>query len=460
MSIAPVVLWTDGFIFLLFLSVLIYIRIIIKHEHLKEPWRKVFTRPSAVVAVMILLFYVVIALIDSLHFQKNLSEESSQEATYSSQVSSMLDGLLPPLMLKQEKSYSSPLASRLYQKDQDPEGARLLHAPYYLNHGVDNVRMDVSLRIIMGIALGVIAWIGIAVALLSYLVMKYREPFGKIVREISNQHLDIPWRLILICLLFVCVAVTTLLSVADGHHLLGTDKVGQDILYQCLKSIRTGLLIGTLTTLFMLPFALAFGTIAGYFGGLFDDAIQYLYTVLSSIPAVLLIAATILSMQIYIGNHESSFPTIAARADARLLALCLILGITGWTNLCRIVRAETMKLREANFVQVAVGLDVDHLKIIWRHIVPNVMPLVMITLVIDFSSLVLAEAVLSYVGVGVDPTTISWGNMINSARLELTREPIVWWPLVSAFIFMLGLVLSANIFADAVRDAFDPRLEE
>lgn len=74
--------------------------------------------------------------------------------------------------------------------------------------------------------------------------------------------------------------------------------------------------------------------------------------------------------------------------------------------------------------------------------------------------LVLAEAVLSYIGVGVDPTTLSWGNMINSARLELAREPIVWWPLVSAFIFMFTLVLSANFFADALRDAFDPRLRQ
>ena len=95
-----------------------------------------------------------------------------------------------------------------------------------------------------------------------------------------------------------------------------------------------------------------------------------------------------------------------------------------------------------------------------RHILPNVMHLVLITVVLDFSLLVLAEAVLSYVGVGVDPSTDSWGNMINSARLEMAREPIVWWSLTSAFVFMFGLVLAANLFADAVRDAFDPRLRK
>jgi peptide/nickel transport system permease protein len=92
-----------------------------------------------------------------------------------------------------------------------------------------------------------------------------------------------------------------------------------------------------------------------------------------------------------------------------------------------------------------------------RHIVPNVMHLVLITLVLSFSELILYEAVLTYVGVGVDPSMISFGTMINSARLEMAREPMVWWSLAAAFVFMLALVLAANLFADAVRDAFDPR---
>ena len=142
----------------------------------------------------------------------------------------------------------------------------------------------------------------------------------------------------------------------------------------------------------------------------------------------------------------------------RLLALCFILAITGWADLCRFLRGETLKLREMEFVQAAQALGVKKMTIILRHIIPNVFHIVIITLVLDFSVLVLAEAVLSYVGVGVDPTTMSWGNMINSSRLELAREPVVWWPLLAALITMFGLVLAANVFADAVRDAFDPYL--
>jgi len=198
--------------------------------------------------------------------------------------------------------------------------------------------------------------------------------------------------------------------------------------------------------------------LAGYFRGWVDDVIQYLYTTLSSIPGVLLISAAILVLQVYIENHPQLFPTLTERADARLLALCLILGVTSWASLCRLLRGETLKIREQEYVQASRALGVGRFRIILRHVMPNVMHIVLITLVLDFSMLVLAEAVLSYVGVGVDPTTMSWGNMINSSRLQLAREPIVWWPLLAAFIFMFILVLAANLFEDAVRDSLDPRL--
>jgi peptide/nickel transport system permease protein len=132
--------------------------------------------------------------------------------------------------------------------------------------------------------------------------------------------------------------------------------------------------------------------------------------------------------------------------------------VTSWTGLCRLLRGETLKLRELEYIQAAQAFGVSDLRIIARHILPNLMHIVIIALVMDFSSLVLAEAVLSYVGIGVDPTMISFGTMINNARMELAREPMVWWSLAAAFVFMFILVLAANLLADAVRDAFDPRL--
>ena len=136
----------------------------------------------------------------------------------------------------------------------------------------------------------------------------------------------------------------------------------------------------------------------------------------------------------------------------------MILGITSWTGLCRLIRAEVLKLRAIEYVQAADAFGIGRVTIMLRHLVPNVMHIVLISIVLRFSGLVLTEAVLAYVGIGVDPSMQSWGNMINQARLELAREPVVWWNLLAALIGMLGLVLSANLFGDAVRDALDPRL--
>lgn len=243
------------------------------------------------------------------------------------------------------------------------------------------------------------------------------------------------------------ISETTYSAPVFPAHPLGTDKVGRDVLYSALKSIRTGLIIGTLTTLITLPFAIFFGLCAGYFRGWVDDIIQYVYTTLSSVPAVLLIAAMILVLQ----------SRIEQNADLRLLVLCGALGITRWISLCRVIRAETLKLREAEFVQAAIALGVRPLTIVRRHIFPNLRHIILMSIILDFSGLVLAEAVLTYVGVGVDPSTYSFGNMINASRLELAREPMVWWPLLGAFGFMFLLVLSANLLADALQEKLDPR---
>lgn len=174
-------------------------------------------------------------------------------------------------------------------------------------------------------------------------------------------------------------------------------------------------------------------------------------------PNVLLIAACVLMVQVFFDKNPELFETAAERSDLKMLLLCVILGLTGWAGLCRLVRAETLKLRELDYVQAATAFGVGDLRIMARHIVPNVMHLVLITVVLSFSELILYEAVLTYVGVGVDPVMNSFGSMINLARAEMSADPIVWWSFAAAFGFMVGLVLAANLFADGVRDAFDPK---
>jgi len=276
----------------------------------------------------------------------------------------------------------------------------------------------------------------------------------------SKNNIFIPFKLnkvFLMTLSIILILSIFLYELSLQYYVLGTDKVGVDVLYKSIKSIRTGILIGTLTTIVMLPFAIFLGIFAGYIGGFVDDVIQYIYTTLNSIPSVLLIASAILMLQVYMANNPLNFENIYERADLRLFFLCMILGLTSWTGLCRLLRGESMKLREVEYVQASKTFGLNRFSIIVRHIMPNIMHIVIITIVLDFSALVLAEAVLSYVNIGVDPTTYSWGNMINAARLEMSKEPIVWWSLFSAFTFMFILVLFANLFSDVVRDAFDPR---
>jgi peptide/nickel transport system permease protein len=225
-----------------------------------------------------------------------------------------------------------------------------------------------------------------------------------------------------------------------GTHLLGTDQTGNDVLYITLKGVRTALIIGGLTTILAVPFAMLFGVVAGFFGGWVDDVITYIYTTLSCIPSVLLIACFMLVF------------------GKGIVQLCIVMGITGWVGLCRLLRGETLKLRDREYVQAATALGVSKYRILARHIVPNVMHLVLITVVLSFSGRVLSEAMLSYIGIGVGPDTYSWGTMINGARNELGREPMVWWNLAASFAAMLALVLPANLFADSLRDALDPSL--
>jgi peptide/nickel transport system permease protein len=465
----PVILLTDSLIYLLLALAAGFAAYASRREHLREPWRRVVRSRVGVSALVILGFYVAVGLMDSLHFHpREEGRTESGDSIYSPEVLSLLDLWMTPLRERQEKTYSAPFATHLFAKESTelPDGRVIRGYPRLRWGGAhlddpDNERVpDILWTALYGLVLGLICWALVTSLLLWLLAWQSGDGLGRTFRTLIADRTAISWRSALVTLAIMLTLAFVAGELAARYHILGTDKVGEDVFFQSLKSIRTGLVIGTLTTLVMLPAAILLGIMAGYFRGLADDIIQYLYTTLSSIPGVLLIAAAILMLQIYMSNHEEDFASLVERADLRLLFLCIILGVTSWTGLCRLLRGESLKLREADYVQAAVSLGVSHWTLIGRHILPNVLHIVLISVVLDFSALVLAEAVLSYINIGVDPTMNSWGNMINSARLELAREPLVWWSLAAAFLFMFTLVLFANLFADVVRDAFDPRLRD
>jgi peptide/nickel transport system permease protein len=435
----PVVLATDALLWLLVAGACGYGWYCRRQAHLAAPWRRVFLSRAAVASAVLLCAFLVVGLADSIHFRRGGGFE----------VESLLDVALTHLRTRGEKTYSAPLATRLYAKEQIETAAgkaardfpRLRFGGAHLE---DEAQAPADIAWLAGRGLGAAALLWLALYVL--------------LRPMTRRRPQVPWHAAWIALAAILALAGPAASLAQHYHVLGTDKVGEDVLFQSLKSIRTSLAIGTLTTLVMLPLGITLGIMAGYFKGWIDDAIQYLYTTLNSIPDVLLIAAAVLMMQVVIERNAEWFPTATQRADVRLLVLCAILGVTSWTGLARLLRGESLKLSELEYIQAAHAFGVSDARVLARHILPNVAHIVIIAVVMEFSRLVLTEAVLSYVGVGVDPATTSFGTMINAARLEMGREPIVWWSLAAAFFFMLALVLAANLFADAVRDGFDPRV--
>ena len=457
MGFEVIVLWSDILIWLLVAGGIGVGVMIARNPPLLAAWRRVGANRVGMASATVLLAFILIGLLDSLHYRVQLDGKPGQKASYAIEVLSVLDVLAAPLRLRNEKTYSEPFATRLYAKetiDVPGQGSvrdypRLKYGGKHLGEREDEVAADVGFTAFKAGMLAFVGWLG-AFGVVAAVNRKK-------IQKLKIAELAFAWDAVLATLLIMLLMVVPLFWLSGLYHVFGTDKVGQDVLYQILKSVRTGLIIGLVTTLVMLPMAVLLGIVAGYFRGWVDDVIQYIYTVLNSIPGVLLIAAAVLMMQVVIDTHPDWFSTAAERADLRLLALCGILGITSWTGLCRLLRGETLKLRELEYIQAAQAFGVSNWRIIIRHILPNLMHIVIIALVMDFSGLVLAEAVLSYVGIGVDPTMTSFGTMINNARMELGREPVVWWSLAAAFSAMFLLVLAANLFADAVRDAFDPR---
>jgi peptide/nickel transport system permease protein len=446
----PLLLWSDMLIFLLVVALTLFFVRLRRDPQTRERWGQVFSSRLGMVTFTIILVYVGVALLDSLHFRRALESPegvATQEVFYDNKVTSVLDVMLLGMGDRFERTYSAPFALKSFEKknmkDENGNAIRdfppLEHAGTHLAAPADRWP-DVLARSAVALVWGLLAS-AIVVGLQWW-----------ILRGSAN-----PWYASWLVQAVVICFFVWMVRISQHYHILGTDLGGTDVMYQSLKGIRTGVLLGTLSTLIMLPIAVTLGVMAGYFKGWVDDVVQYLYTTLSSIPGILLIAASVLLFQVYIDLNPDFFTIGMEKADARFIALCFILGVTSWSTLARLIRAETLKISQLGYVQAAHAFGVSHARILGRHILPNTVHIILITFVLDFSALVLAEAVLSYIGVGIDPSMGSWGNMINGARSELSREPAVWWTLTGAFFFMFALVLAANLFADLVRDAFDPR---
>lgn len=456
-----VILYTDIVMWALLVIAGLYARHAVRTPELAAKWRRVLSDRTAVASAALLVVFFAVALADSLHWRPALpGADAEGGVVYDTRTVSLLDAAVGSRIAGRERSYSAPFALREFDKTTviaDGRPVRDFQRLSSAGAGLDETQANARLARQGG--LGIVSGLAAAGAFLAacggVIALRRRLAFAEGMRRaISPGNL---WRPALFVWAGVLFLGAVLAFVWPERHIMGTDATGNDVLYSALKSIRTGVAIGSLATLSTLPFAVTLGISAGYFKGRVDDLVQYVYTTISSIPSVLLIAASVLMIQVFIDKNPSLYETGLERADMRLFSLACIIGLTGWASLARLLRAETMKVAASDYVSAARAFGVSPLSIMMRHVFPNVAHIVLIVAVLDFSGIVLYEAVLSYVGVGVDPVMESFGSMINAAAVEMSRSPVIWWNLLASLVFMLALVLSANLFASGVRDAFDPR---
>ncbi len=218
-------------------------------------------------------------------------------------------------------------------------------------------------------------------------------------------------------------------------HLLGADDIGRDHLARLLEAGQVSLAIGFLAAFLSLVIGVSLGLVTGYFGGFVDDAVIWLITTINSVPLffIILIVAGILS--------------------PGMSTLIVVLGVLGWTGTARLVRGETLGLREREFVISARAIGANRGRIMFSHILPNLISIILINLAIDIGIIILIEAALSFLGVGVKPPQATWGNMLTNARGFFTHGPhLVFWPGFLIFVTVLCLY----VLGDGLRDAFDP----
>ena len=241
-------------------------------------------------------------------------------------------------------------------------------------------------------------------------------------------------------------------------HICGTDYQGRDVFLRTLAGSASALKVGTIAGVTAAVIGVFLGMTAGYFGGRTDETAVWIYSTFAAMPTLLFVLAFALLF-----SQECLSPALAGvfavvakilNTEPGMVGVYLAIGLSGWVTLCRVVRGETMKLKNAGFVAAAKVAGVSNIRIIMRHIFPNIFHLAIIYFTTLFAGAVMLEVIVSYLGLGIQSVP-SWGLMISDGQARLWSG--IWWEITSASGALFILVLALNILGDSLRDALDPR---
>jgi len=233
----------------------------------------------------------------------------------------------------------------------------------------------------------------------------------------------------------------SVLAPPGGAHLLGTDPTGRDVMARIIHGSRVSLAVGVVAVLILLGVGVFLGSIAGFYGGWIDSLVMRVVEIFLSIPTMLLIV-TMLAV-------------LAPEGWGAVIAMMVVIGLTGWTSPARLIRGEILKVKTQEYVEASKALGASDLRIIFRHIIPNAIAPVLVTATFSIASAILIEGALSFLGFGIPPDMASWGGVLTEAR----RHTEAWWLAVFPGFAIFITVTAYNLMGEGLRDAIDPKLK-
>jgi peptide/nickel transport system permease protein len=247
------------------------------------------------------------------------------------------------------------------------------------------------------------------------------------------------------------VDLSARLSGPSAKHWMGTDSTGRDTFSRIIYGGQISIVIGILAVVISVALGTVIGGMAGYFGGGVDGILMRITEAMLSIPSLFLLIV----LGKYFGQSVQTINIFGRSFSGSVGIVIVVIGLTSWMYLARIVRGNVLSLRETDFISASKALGASNQRIFFSHLVPNTLGAIIVAATLGLAAAILAEAYVSFLGLGVQPPTASWGNMLTSAQSFIQKG--AWWMWVFPSLFIIFTILCINLMGDGLRDAFDPR---